>query len=383
MEHEETEVAIIGAGPVGLTAACVLRRAGVEVVVLDAVAAGANTSRAAVVHARTLEVLEAIDVSAWLLEAGLVVPEFTVREGGSVLARLDFRGLPTAYPFTLMVPQSTTETILLARLRELGGTVRREHRTTQARSAAGGATVAVTRPDGSEYTLRSRFTIGADGIRSVVRDSLGIHSRGATSASSFILADVELDWPLPAREVQLFFAPSGLVVVAPLPGGRHRVVATMDEAPPSPGRDEVQALLDDRGPGFSRVGDVAWSSRFRVQHRLVDRYRQGSVLLAGDAAHAHSPAGGQGMNIGIQDAVDLATSLTEALRGEPDLLDGYEARRRPVAAEVIRFTDRMTRAATLTHPVARGVRNVAVRTALGIPAVRGRLTSRLAELEHR
>jgi 2-polyprenyl-6-methoxyphenol hydroxylase-like FAD-dependent oxidoreductase len=380
----QTEVAIVGAGPVGLTAAVTLRSHGVGVVVLDAAEEGANTSRAAVVHARTLEVLEDSEITPRLLRAGVVVPEFTVRDRSRVLARLDFSGLPTRYPFTLMVPQSTTERILLDRLGELDGEVLRRHRVTSLESDGGRRLVRATRADGSDAAIAARFVIGADGTRSTVREAAGIAWRGAAYDESFVLADVDLEWPLPPREVQLFFSPKGLVVVAPLPEGRHRVVATAADAPPQSTAADIQTLLDQRGPGAAVVRRLHWSSRFRLQHRLADRYRNGAILLAGDAAHAHSPAGGQGMNIGIQDAADVGSTLAAVLAGAPeDILDGYEARRRPAARDVVRLTDRMTRAATLDSAVARAMRNTGIRLATAVPAVRDGLARRLAELPTR
>lgn len=182
----------------------------------------------------------------------------------------------------------------------------------------------------------------------------------------------------------LYFSPAGLVVVAPLPEGRHRIVATMDEAPEHPNRVDVQALLDARGPKErpAQVKDVVWSSRFRVHHRLAERYRAGRMFLAGDAAHVHSPAGGQGMNIGIQDAITLGARLAAVVRDGADTgtLDGYEAERRPVAAQVVAFTHRMTRVATIDHTPFRKVRNAALRALDRVPALHPAMAMNLSEL---
>jgi 2-polyprenyl-6-methoxyphenol hydroxylase-like FAD-dependent oxidoreductase len=194
-------------------------------------------------------------------------------------------------------------------------------------------------------------------------------------------------WALSTDEVMLFLSPEGLLVAAPLPGGRHRLVATMDDAPERPGLADVQRLLDERGPvtGAAQVDEIFWSSRFRVHHRLADRYRAGRILLAGDAAHVHSPAGGQGMNTGIQDAVALGHALADVLAGRADesRLDEYERTRRPVAERVVAFTDRMTHMATLPGHRARSVRNSAIRMIGRIPSVQRRLATELAELHYR
>jgi 2-polyprenyl-6-methoxyphenol hydroxylase-like FAD-dependent oxidoreductase len=379
---KKADVVVVGAGPTGLTLACTLRAADLDVLVLDKVAEGANTSRAAVIHARTLEVLDDLDVTPRLVAEGCVVPIFTVRDRRRLLARLDFSDLPTLYPYTVMLPQSRTEAILAARLAELGGRVHRPWTVSSVANTAGGAVVTAADADGASETVQARYVVGADGLNSVVRTGAGIRFFGDSYDASFVLADIQLDWPLPTDEVQLFFSPAGLVVVAPLPGGRHRIVATVDQAPETPSAGLVQSLLDERGPGGAHVGDLAWSSRFRVQHKLADAYRSGSLLLAGDAAHVHSPAGGQGMNTGIQDAIDLGQTLTDVLSGQAaDIaLDGYQQRRRPVAEQVVRLTDRATRLATLQGRAARTGRNLAMVVGSQIPAVRQRLAFQIAEL---
>jgi 2-polyprenyl-6-methoxyphenol hydroxylase-like FAD-dependent oxidoreductase len=381
---DTAQVAVVGAGPTGLAAACRLQGAGVDVVVLDQAAHGADTSRAAVVHARTLEVLEDVGMTSRLVAEGCVVPVFTLRDRSRVIARLDFAGLPTAYPYTLMLPQDRIEALLTARLGELGGRVHRPWQLTGVTSSPAGAVLEVSDAAGHRRQVAADHVVGADGMHSTVRRCAGIGFTGAEYEASFVLADVHLRWPLPDTEVQLFLSPAGLVVVAPLPGGRHRVVATVEDAPPTPGQDLVQALLDERGPGGARVESVVWASRFRVHHRLADAYRAGPLLLAGDAAHVHSPAGGQGMNTGIQDGLDLAGTLVDVIEGRvPDgaaALEDYGRRRRPVAEQVIALTDRATRMATLRSRPARAARNVTLSLATRLPAVRRRLAARIAEL---
>lgn len=382
---QQVEVVVVGAGPTGLALACSLRQAGVEVLAVDAVAQGANTSRAAVVHARTLEVLEGLDVTRRLVAQGCVVPVFTVRDRSRVLARVEFSGLPTAYPYTLMLPQSRTEAVLAHRLIELGDQVHRPWKAETVTANTDGATVQLSGPQGERRSVKAQYVVGADGLHSTVRQAAGITFTGGQYDQSFLLADVRLDWPLPAQEVQLFFSPSGLVVVAPLPGGSHRVVATVDTATEEVTAAHVQGLLDQRGPGRAQINDVLWGSRFRVHHRVADSYRAGPLLLAGDAAHVHSPAGGQGMNIGIQDAVDLGETLTAVLRGgaPDDALNHYQARRRPIALRVVTLTDRATRLATLSSPAARTARNIAIALASRVPVAQHRLARQLAQLPTR
>ncbi|MFI7192059.1 FAD-dependent oxidoreductase [Nocardia nova] len=379
-------VVIVGAGPAGLTAAIALADAGADVVLLDRLAAGANTSRAAVVHARTLEVLDEFGIASTLHDLGLEVPRFVLHDGADRLATVGFSDLPTPFPYTLMVGQETTEAVLLDRLHRAGGKVLRPVEVTAVIPGEESVTVEFTDAAGQSGSIQARYVIGADGMHSRVREAAGIGFTGATYPESFVLADVRMDWPAPRDEVSLHVSPEGVTVVAPLPDTEHdrfRIVATVAEAPEHPTRAQVQALLDARCPGAT-VREVLWSSRFRVHHRVADHYRAGRILLAGDAAHVHSPAGGQGMNTGIQDAALLGTLLARVLRGEPDtLLDEYERTRRPVALDVVAFTDRMTRMATLRPRPARLLRNTAIRLVTRVPAVRTTLAYRLAELANR
>jgi len=383
-----TSVVIVGAGPAGLTAGIALAEAGVDVVLLDHQAEGSNTPRACVVHARTLEVLNEFGVTDELLERGIVVPHFVMWDGDRTLARVSFEQLPTPYPFTLMVGQETTEALLLERLRKAGADVLRPYEITGVSQDDTGATVSYTGPGDTEGTIRADYVIGADGMHSQVRESAGIGFSGSTYAESFVLADVRMNWPDPRKEVSLQLSPEGVTVIAPLPNAdndRYRIVATVAEAPEHPNQADVQAILDARRPrSGAKVREVLWSSRFRVHHRVADHYRANRVFLAGDAAHVHSPAGGQGMNTGIQDAVMLGGLLARVLGGEPDtLLDTYETTRRPVALGVVKFTDRMTRMATLRARPARIVRDALISTVTRIPAVRNKLALTLSELANR
>lgn len=376
-----TDVLIVGAGAAGLTLAAALAAEGVDFVLVDRQAAGANTSRACVVHARTLEVLDGLEVTPELLARGLIVPRFTVRDRDRALLTIDFDDLPTNHPYTLMIPQNVTEEILLGKLHEHGGQVCRPYQVAEVTQDTDGATATMTTGE----TVRARYVVGTDGMHSTVREFTGIGFTGGTYGESFVLADVRMDWPLPDKEVVLFFSPNGMVVVAGLPGAdRYRIVATVDDAPEHPDVAFVQALLDARGPRRdpATVREIIWSSRFRVHHRLADHYRAGRLLLAGDAAHVHSPAGGQGMNTGIQDAVCLAGYLTAVLRdgAAESTLDGYEAERRPVAAGVVTMADRLTRLANIGFRPLRRIRNLALRGLDHVPAVHRMLAMSLSEL---
>ncbi|WP_064745179.1 FAD-dependent monooxygenase [Pseudonocardia acaciae] len=381
---DTVEVAVVGAGPVGLTAAVALAQFGIDAVVLDAAESRSVQSKAAVVHSRTLEALRELGVADRLVERGVRVPYFGVRDRDRGLVTVDFRPLPTDFPYTLMCPQDVTETVLDERLRELGGRVRRPLTLVGLRQGQDAVELEVADAEGQARRLSARYVVGADGAHSAVRGLLGVEFTGGTYDQGFYLADVRMDWALSREEVQLFFSPAGLAVVAPLPHGRHRIVATVDGPLHGTGVSDPQALLDQRGPRArpATVRELVWSSNFRVSHRIATHYRRGRVFLAGDAAHVHSPAGGQGMNTGIQDAANLAWKLALGCRGRADdaLLDTYESERRPVAEGVVAQTHRLTTLATMRGPLRTTLRNAALRTLGRLPPVRRGLAFGLSGL---
>lgn len=382
MLPQETDVLIVGAGPTGLALAVTLQQAGLRPVIVDRLSAGQNTSRAAVIHAHTLEVLERLGVTDALEQRGLPLTRFALRDHDKALLELDFSMLPSRYAQILMLPQDETEAILAERFEALGGSIVRGVTATKIAADADGATVHLATPEG-ERTLRARYVVGGDGMHSVVREAAGIAFDGEAYAGSFVLADVHMDWGL-SDEVTLFFSPEGMGVVVPLPGNRYRIVAPVENAPETPDVAFMQAIIDARGPRKvpGRVRDVIWSSRFRVHHRVASRYRSGPLFVMGDAAHVHSPAGGQGMNTGLVDAVVLGQLLADVLRGKaPETaLDLYEEKRRPAAAEVLELASRLTKIATVRSTFGRILRNLVLRVIGASPVFRRKLALNLSGL---
>jgi 2-polyprenyl-6-methoxyphenol hydroxylase-like FAD-dependent oxidoreductase len=372
----DVDVLIVGAGPTGLTLAVSLLSQGCEISIVDDHAEGENTSRAAVVYPGTLEELAPFGVADQLVRKGIRTPRFTIRDRDRILTPVPFNDLPTAFPYALLVSQAVTEAVLLERVKELGGSVRRPLTMTKLEQDASGVTV--TFADGSR--TRALIVIGADGAHSTTRKQAGIDISARSASASYSLADVHLTGGVPDDELIVYFSPAGHLVVLPLPGGVHRIVAHVEEAPERPDIPFLQQILDARGPEAERavIHDIVWGSRFLTGHAIASRYDAGWIALAGDAAHTHSPLGGQGMNLGINDAIALGRLLPGILEDNlPDRLEAYNAVQRPIAKQVISVTDLLTNVATLRGPLRR-LRNIVLYVLS--PFIRRRLSWRLSLL---
>lgn len=377
---ETAEVLIVGAGPTGLLLAGDLAAAGVSVTVLERRSRESVLSRAFAVHARTLELLDARGVADELVAGGVRVGRLQMIGD----AHIDLSRLPSRYPYMLLTPQHETEALLARRAQELGAEVLLGATATGLRQDADGVAVSVRRSDGTRQTFGARYAVGADGMNSVVRTELGLPFPGRAALRSVMLADVLLTEPQPepvANGVR-----EGIAFVSPLGDGWHRVVA-WDRGKQMPvdaalGLDDVRTITRKALKTDFGMHDPRWLSRFQTDERQVPRYRVGRVFLAGDAAHVHSPAGGQGMNTGLQDAANLAWRLAAAVRGRaPEgVLDAYEAERHPIGQSVVRDSGRMMRMALVHSPVVRTLVNVASRVAVRIPPVAARMAAKATGL---
>jgi len=378
-------ILIVGAGPTGLALGTALRSLDTPALLIDNQTEGANTSRAVVVHARTLEVLEPLGIVPAILAEGIKVPTFRVRDRDTILMTVEFGELQTPYPYTVMIPQDRTEAILLERLRSLDGGVVRPVELVAIRPGADSVEADIVE-DGARRTITARWLVGCDGAHSRVRDQAGISFEGNAYEEDFVLADVRMDWPIGRDEVTLFLSHGGMMLVAPLPPDRFRIVAVVEKAPEHPQLDYTQSIVDHRGPtqGKHQIHSSVWTSRFRIAHRLSATPHKGRVVLCGDAAHVHSPAGGQGMNLGIQDAVSLAGPLIKALQTRDGReLNGWAENRHNIAADVVSMTDMLTRAATIESIPGRVLRNAVLSLMGHLPGVPKAMAHRLAELESR
>jgi 2-polyprenyl-6-methoxyphenol hydroxylase-like FAD-dependent oxidoreductase len=392
---QDIQVLVAGAGPVGLALAANLARLGIGVRIVDRTAERTDKSKALVVWCRTLELMEIMGCAERFIAAGMKVTRANIFARGRRLARMTLDAIESAHRYALFIPQSETERLLDEHLNGLGVTVERRVELTGFEQDRDGVTATLAHADGQAETVRAQWLVGCDGAHSTVRHKLGFAFEGETEQSDWILADVHLQGPAAEKpELSIFWHPEGVLVLFPITPGRFRVVGDMGTVPAAtPGQatsqaeltlPEVQALLDRRGPGNLTARDPVWLSRFRINERKVANYRSGRVFLAGDAAHIHSPAGGQGMNTGIQDACNLAWKLALGCRGlarGEALLDSYTPERSAVGEMVLRNATRLTRVAIMRNPLGQAVRNTILSVVAHFPAFRRRFAATLAEID--
>lgn len=375
-------VLICGAGPTGLTLALELSRFGVPFRIVDRATEPAAGSRALTLQARTLELLEACRITEQLLPFANIVRFVQVRTGDHTLIEVAFDGMPTAYSFVAVVPQDATERTMIVRLLEQGTEVERGVTLTALVAADDGVDVQLTHADGRHERLRCRYLAACDGADSTIRRALDVPLAGHTPAEQFTLADVQLDTALRNDTVTVALTTDGgMVALIPMAGGWRVTI----ESPAALGDDihaaELQRVLDaHRLPG--RVLDVQWTAGYRMGQRKVERYVVGRTFLLGDAAQVNTPIGGQGLNAGIGDAVNLGWKLALVVNDGVDerLLATYHDERETVGRALLAATDYGNRLAFNANTAVRALRNAVSPLATRLPLVRDRLRENVAGL---
>jgi 2-polyprenyl-6-methoxyphenol hydroxylase-like FAD-dependent oxidoreductase len=355
-----TEVLIIGAGPTGLVLALWLTKLGVKVRIIDKTAKSGTTSRALAVQARTLELYRQVDLTEAVVAGGHRVPAVNLWVKGEAVARISFESVGaglTPYPFLHIFPQDQHERLLIERLQALGVTVERRTELTGFTDEEDRVTARLRGPDGQEFDCTAAYIAGCDGARSIVRETIGTGFPGGTYRQIFYVADVDATGPALNGELHIDLDEADFLGVFPLAGeGKARLIGTVRDE--RAGRADTLTFTDvsDRAIVHLkvRVEKVNWFSTYHVHHRVAAHFRKGRAFLLGDAAHIHSPAGGQGMNTGIGDAINLAWKLASVLAGQAgdNLLDSYEAERIGFARRLVATTDRIFSFATAEGRIA-------------------------------
>jgi 2-polyprenyl-6-methoxyphenol hydroxylase-like FAD-dependent oxidoreductase len=382
------QVLIAGAGPVGLTMALELARYGVPVRIIDKIPEATHTSRAVAVWPRTLELLDRSGAAADIIAMGNKVTVANILSGGRPVASLSLDKIPSPYPFALMVPQYDTEAVLRRHLAAHGVTPDLGVELLGFEQDEDGLSARLREPDGTERTEPYAYLVACDGAHSVVRHHLGLDFEGDTLGLDWTQGDFHLSgYAFPSSQLAIFWHEDGPLLFFPMAPDRARIITSLGPSTATPpvalDQEAFQKMIDARGPQGIALTGTEWVSAFRINERQVENYRSGRVFLAGDAAHIHSPAGGQGMNTGMQDAINLAWKLALAIRGTagaPALLESYDLERRPVGAQVIAASGRMTRIGTLADHTLQHVRDFAAHILMGLSPVQRAITGLMAEV---
>jgi 2-polyprenyl-6-methoxyphenol hydroxylase-like FAD-dependent oxidoreductase len=380
------DVVIVGAGPVGLLAGCELRRRGITVRIIDKLPRPTDQSRAIIVHARSLEMLARMGLAEQVINAGIKSVAMQLLDGSQPLARVELGDVDSVFPYSVTIAQTDTERILAHRLHDVGGAVERGVELVGLTQDEEQVTLTCKHFDDTIESISARWVIGSDGGRSSVRELVGGHLDGSFEGERFVLGDVEAEHDLDTHTMYTYFSPDGPLLAFPMGGNRMRIMAQHRNPAgrpndPPPTQEELQGLVHARGGAITIIRSH-WLTEFEIHHAQVPKYRYGRVFLAGDAAHVHSPAGGQGMNTGMQDAFNLAWKLARTIRGDGGerLLNSYNAERHPVAAQVIKLSTRLTELGTVRGDVAIAVRNHAFRAAAALAPIRHVIATDLEEI---
>jgi 2-polyprenyl-6-methoxyphenol hydroxylase-like FAD-dependent oxidoreductase len=389
----KTDVLVAGAGPVGLTMASEFARYGLSVRIIDKNTQRTDKSKALVLWARTLELIDRMSPSGAqkFVDAGLPTGSVNILTNQEIIGHADMSGVDSQYKFVLMIAQSETERLLEEHLATLQVKTERQTELIDFTQNAGGVSYVLKHADGRQETGEASWLIGADGAHSLVRHKLNKEFHGSTLLSDWMLADLHLTGVPGPPAINLYWHSDGILALFPLHGTRYRVIANTGEISgpigegnrPAPTLAEIQRVLDARGPGGITASDPIWVSNFAINERKVEDYRTGRVFLAGDAAHVHSPAGGQGMNTGMQDAFNLTWKLALVARGicQPEpLLASYSTERSHIAKMLLEATGLATEGAVLQGSFKQFIRNHVASLVLGFSPVTHALTNVLSEI---
>jgi 2-polyprenyl-6-methoxyphenol hydroxylase-like FAD-dependent oxidoreductase len=382
----QLDVLIVGAGPVGLTLALACARQGLTFQIIEKLASPSPYSKALVVWPGTLEALAGLGAVEPFLAAGMQFEGLNFYDMGKRLGTVHpNEGINSHYPHPLFLPQRTTESLLTQILESLGHKIHRGVELTGISQSDLGVECWVKPANGADFTITARYAVGCDGCHSVVRHQIPVEFQGVTVESNMILADVALENPPEKIQAMINWTPDGPIIVFPVEPGIWRIFTARkdinDDAAPK--LEEFIHRLEKSNIAHIKPHSPTWLSAFRINERVTNRMRVGRIFLAGDAAHIHSPAGGQGMNTGMQDACNLAWKLKLLVQGVADpeaVAESYQQERHPVAVAVVEGSAKLLRAGLNVSGFTRFVRDTALSIVTHIPAFQRFAATRLAEL---
>lgn len=359
---EQTPVLIVGAGPVGLTMAAALHQHGVDYRIIDKRAEQTQTSNAAVIHSRSMEMLDDLGIIDTFIKRGQRIDNVSVNRGKTNLAKIPTAQIDSHYNFMLSIPQNISEEILNHDLEKVGKPVERNQTLTTIKQTNDGIIADIVDANQQTEQIHCRYLVACDGSHSTVRELLDVPFTGTDIEQQFILADAHIPTDYPDNEFTIYFHPDGPLAVFPFKNGKARILATMIDSDHDPKQPvsllEVQAIADKRSANQLKVLSANWMSSFWIHSKMLGKFRKNNIFFVGDAAHIHSPAGGQGMNTGMQDAYNLAWKLALSLKDvvKSNLLDSYDEERKPNATTLLSNTERMTTMILIRNPILQWLR---------------------------
>jgi 2-polyprenyl-6-methoxyphenol hydroxylase-like FAD-dependent oxidoreductase len=382
----DPSVLVVGAGPVGLVLACELLSHGVDVQVISKYRREGPHSKATILWPRILELLDRVGVAEKLVAEGHYFDQMNYYSNKHRIGQIRFDRLRgVGYPFAITIPQWRTEAVLEAHLEELGGTVHYGHEFVGGGQDDDRVRCLIREPDGDVRERTFDWVVGADGYSSVVRQTFGFTFAGRALRTRLAITDADLLGEATSSEAAYYLTPGGNMVLAPLGNGVFRVGASVPQwfTGSVPDRDFFERLLAERVPGTKRLGDMRFSGVFTAYVQSASTFRSGRVFLVGDAAHVMSPSGAQGMNTGIQDAVNLGWKLGGVVRGDyaAHLLDSYDRERRPAVAEVSALSTRLARISLYSRPRQIVTRDLVYRLGSVTRLLEAVLAPRLAQID--
>ncbi|TAL61716.1 MAG: FAD-binding protein [Legionella sp.] len=383
MSHNNIDVLIVGAGPVGLFCANELIRHGLTCRIIDKKSNLSERSKALGLHIRTLDIFRDCSFINEVQRQGHQVEGVLFKSKGKTIVNATFADIDASYHYLIDLPQNQTEAIFNQALEDKGVYVEWDTELTHLSQSPTEIMATIRKPNNKIELFNANWLIACDGAHSTVRHEVNAEFKGSAYQQAWWLADLIVDWEVPENRMAIYISPNGPLACFPMGNKRYRLVMSAPQGSSGdPSLSEIEQIFQERSTDKAILSNPIWLSQFSIHHRQIEHYRYDRVFFAGDAAHIHSPMGGQGLNTGIQDIYNLAwkLALVEKRKAKPELLDSYNAERFPVGQEVLKKTDLMTRMILLKNPLLVDARNAFIKFITSFKTVKNTLAKDIAEL---